>query len=163
LGARRSAGPGLAGGDDLVPDPPRAQGAGGGQAPGPASDELHHLPDRRAGGAEHHQHGGLRAHPRAGRDGLAGYAPAAAAGEDRLMDPIPLLKLAWRSIWRNRRRTLISMSAATFGLVLVIFFSSLMAAMIGDARNQLDTTGMGHVEIYAAGYRQKPQASRAIH
>lgn len=79
------------------------------------------------------------------------------------MDPIPLLKLAWRSIWRNRRRTLISMSAATFGLVLVIFYSSLMSAMIGDAKNQLDTTGMGHVEISAAGYRQKPSASKAFH
>jgi putative ABC transport system permease protein len=76
---------------------------------------------------------------------------------------ISLLTLAWRSIWRNRRRTLISMSAATFGLVLVIFYSSLMSAMIGDAKNQLDTTGMGHVEIYAAGYRQKPSASRAFH
>lgn len=78
------------------------------------------------------------------------------------MSPILLLKLAWRSIWRNRRRTLISMSAATFGLVLVIFYSSLMSAMIGEAKSQLDTTGMGHVEIYAAGYRQKPQASRAF-
>ena len=35
------------------------------------------------------------------------------------------LGLGWRNIWRNRRRTLISMSAATFGLVLVIFYSSL--------------------------------------
>jgi len=78
------------------------------------------------------------------------------------MSPIPLLKLAWRSIWRNRRRTLISMSAATFGLFLVIFYSSLMSELIGDAKNQLDTTGLGHVEIYAAGYRQKPQASRAF-
>lgn len=75
---------------------------------------------------------------------------------------ITLLKLAWRSIWRNRRRTLISMSAAAFGLVLVIFYSSLMAAMVGEAKNQLDTTGMGHVEIYAAGYRQRPQAARAF-
>ncbi|HVE87471.1 MAG TPA: hypothetical protein VND93_31655, partial [Myxococcales bacterium] len=73
-----------------------------------------------------------------------------------------MLRLAWRSIWRNRRRTLISMSAATFGLVLVIFYSSLMSAMVGDAKNQLDTTAMGHVEIFAAGYRQRPQASRAF-
>jgi len=78
------------------------------------------------------------------------------------MDPRPVLKLAWRDIWRNRRRTLISISAAAFGLTLVILYSSLIQATIGDAKNQLDVAGLGHVEIHAAGYRQRPQASRAF-
>src|SRR6185295_15867532 len=101
------------------------------------------------------RHGGVR-QPDPRRPRLP--AQAGGGGEVRMK----ILRIAWRSIWRNRRRTLISMSAATFGLVLVIFYSSLMSAMIGDAKNQLDTTGMGHVEVYAAGYRQKPQASKAF-
>ncbi len=66
---------------------------------------------------------------------------------------LTVLKIAWRSIWRNRRRTLISMSAVGFGLLLIIFYSGLMAGVLGDARNQLDNTGMGHVEITAEGWR----------
>jgi len=73
-----------------------------------------------------------------------------------------VLKLAWRSIWRNRRRTLISMSAAAVGLMLVMIYSGLIAGMLGDAKNQLGTSAMGHVEITAAGWRAKGQPSMAI-
>jgi ABC-type lipoprotein release transport system permease subunit len=78
------------------------------------------------------------------------------------MDPLPVLKLAWRDLWRNRRRTLISIGAAAFGLTMVILYTSLIEATIGDAKNQMDVAGLGHVEIYATGYRQKPQAAKAF-
>jgi ABC-type lipoprotein release transport system permease subunit len=65
------------------------------------------------------------------------------------------LGLGWRNIWRNRRRTLISMSAIGIGLFLVIFYSGLMAGMLGDAKNQLDDGGLGHIEMFADGYRLK--------
>jgi ABC-type lipoprotein release transport system permease subunit len=64
-----------------------------------------------------------------------------------------ILKVAWRSIWRNPRRTLISMSAVGAGLFLVIVYSALMAGILGDATEQLDNVGMGHVEITANGWR----------
>ncbi len=66
-----------------------------------------------------------------------------------------ILKIAWRSIWRNRRRTLISMSAVGIGLVLVIVYSGIMAGVLGEAKEQLDNVGMGHVEITAAGWRAR--------
>ncbi len=66
-----------------------------------------------------------------------------------------VLKLAWRNIWRNRRRTLISMSAVGIGLVLVIVYGGLMSGMLGEAKNQLDNTGMGHVEVSAPGWRAR--------
>jgi ABC-type lipoprotein release transport system permease subunit len=66
-----------------------------------------------------------------------------------------VLSLAWRNLWRNRRRTLISMSAIGIGLFLVIFYAGLVAGVIGDAKNQLDTGGMGHVEVFPAGYRPR--------
>jgi putative ABC transport system permease protein len=64
------------------------------------------------------------------------------------------LSLGWRNIWRNRRRTVISMSAIGLGLFLVVFYSGLVGGMMGNARNELDNAGMGHVEIYAPGYRK---------
>jgi putative ABC transport system permease protein len=64
-----------------------------------------------------------------------------------------ILKIAWRSIWRNRRRTVINMSAVGVGLFLIIVYSGYMAGILGDAKQQLDNIGIGHVEITARGWR----------
>lgn len=72
------------------------------------------------------------------------------------------LKLGWRNIWRNRRRTLISMSAIGVGLLLVVFYSGMVGGMMGEAKNQLDDAGLGHVEAFAAGYRQRHEVSRTF-
>ena len=73
-----------------------------------------------------------------------------------------VLKIAWRSIWRNRRRTLISMSAVGIGLTLVILYSGMLGGVLGDATEQLDTTGMGHVEITAPGWREHRRVGDAV-
>ncbi|MBI4821771.1 MAG: ABC transporter permease [Deltaproteobacteria bacterium] len=73
-----------------------------------------------------------------------------------------ILALAWRSIWRNRRRTLISMCAIGIGLMLVLVYGGLMAGILGDAAAQLDNSGMGHVEIYRTGWRPKHTTTRVI-
>lgn len=72
------------------------------------------------------------------------------------------LGLGWRNIWRNKRRTLISMSAIGLGLLLVIFYSGLVGGMMSDAKNQLDNGGMGHVEVFADGFRAKREVGLAI-
>jgi ABC-type lipoprotein release transport system permease subunit len=73
-----------------------------------------------------------------------------------------LLILAWRNLWRNSRRTLINVSAVGFGLLLIIVYSGLFEGMMGDAKNDLSNTGMGHVEIAAPGYRTSHHASDAL-
>lgn len=65
------------------------------------------------------------------------------------------LALGWRNIWRNKRRTLISMSATGVGLILVIFYSGLVGGMLGQAKTQLDMGGLGHLEVYAKGFRPR--------
>jgi putative ABC transport system permease protein len=73
-----------------------------------------------------------------------------------------VLKIAWRSIWRNRRRTLISMSAVGIGLVLVIAYAGILSGILGEAKDQLDNVGMGHVEITASGWRAHRGAAENI-
>lgn len=67
---------------------------------------------------------------------------------------LTVLKLAWRSLWRQPRRTLFSLGAVALGLMLIIFYDGLLGGVLGEARDQLDNVGMGHVEITAPGWRE---------
>jgi ABC-type lipoprotein release transport system permease subunit len=75
---------------------------------------------------------------------------------------LSVMKTSWRNLWRNTRRTLINMSAVGLGLYLVVVYNGLVDGILGNAKNQLGTTGMGHVEIYAPEWRVKHGAAQAI-
>lgn len=66
------------------------------------------------------------------------------------------LTLAWRNLWRHRRRTLVML----FALVLGIWSMIVMAALIrGSMEEQVQKEILnltGHVQIHAPGYRDDP-------
>ncbi len=69
---------------------------------------------------------------------------------------LTLIKISWRSIWRNKRRTAITVSAMAFALALTVFFISfgegVYAKMIQDAvRMQA-----GHFTLEHPDYREAP-------
>ena len=63
------------------------------------------------------------------------------------------LRLAWRNIWRHRRRTLIIVGAMGFALALIMLYDGLMDgfnnAIYGNAIRVLG----GNIQVHAAGYR----------
>jgi ABC-type lipoprotein release transport system permease subunit len=63
-----------------------------------------------------------------------------------------LLRLAWRNLWRNPRRTLIAMAAIGLGYAMLLFVACLMAGL----RQQMIESGTGlvlsDVEVHAPGY-----------
>ena len=65
------------------------------------------------------------------------------------------LRLAWRNIWRHRRRTVIIMLAMGLSLALMMFYDGLMDgfnnAIAGNAVRVLG----GNVQVHADGYREK--------
>ncbi len=65
------------------------------------------------------------------------------------------LRLAWRNIWRHRRRTVIIMLAMGFSLALMMMYDGLIdgfnQAIYGNAIRVLG----GNIQIHAAGYREK--------
>ena len=65
------------------------------------------------------------------------------------------LRLAWRNIWRHRRRTIIIVLAMGLSLGMMMFYDGLMDgfndAIAGNAVRVLG----GNVQVHAEGYRQK--------
>ena len=63
-----------------------------------------------------------------------------------------LLKLAWRNIWRNRRRSLIVLTSVIVGLVAIIISDGLSNGMIGQMLfNQIDLN-ISHIQVHKKGF-----------
>ncbi len=58
-----------------------------------------------------------------------------------------LIKLAWRNIWRNWRRTVLSSLAVAFGMISIIFANSYIKGMTESLYKNLIETEIGHVKI----------------
>lgn len=73
-----------------------------------------------------------------------------------------LTSMAWRNLWRHRRRTLLTLSSIAFGTTLAWLFTGL-----GDAnwRQMIDLAariGGGHVTLEHAEYLDSPTLSRTV-
>ncbi len=69
------------------------------------------------------------------------------------------LRLAWRNLWRHRRRTVIVVVAMALGLSMMMMYDGLIAgfdqAIYGGAIKVLG----GNIQVHAAGYRIKAASS----
>ena len=73
-----------------------------------------------------------------------------------------LVRLAWRNLWRNHRRTLIMLIAITIGVWAMIFMTALMRGMVSQmVRDGIDVLP-GHVQIHQANFRDDPSVANMI-
>ncbi len=65
-------------------------------------------------------------------------------------------RLAWRSIWRNRRRTLITVLSIGFGLACAIFFIAIAEGVYAQLIDQVVRMQAGHITLENPDYREAP-------
>ncbi len=63
-----------------------------------------------------------------------------------------LLQLAWRNLWRNPRRTFITMAAIAFGYTMLLFVACLMAGLRWQMIENGTCLVMSQIQIHAPGY-----------
>lgn len=63
-----------------------------------------------------------------------------------------LLKLAWHNLWRNRRRTWITLVALAFSIMLVQAFHNLSTGVYKQMVESGVRAGSGHLTVYRNGY-----------
>jgi putative ABC transport system permease protein len=70
---------------------------------------------------------------------------------------IPDFKMGWRNIWRNPRRTLLTIAAISFACMLLIF---MLSFQFGSYQTMIDSSvkmTTGHIQIQAKGFFEKRQ------
>lgn len=65
------------------------------------------------------------------------------------------LKMAWRNIWRNPRRSLLTISAIAFASLLLVFMLSWQFGSYDTMINSAVRIHTGHVQVQAEGYNGK--------
>ncbi|MEE4270832.1 MAG: FtsX-like permease family protein [Thermoanaerobaculales bacterium] len=73
-----------------------------------------------------------------------------------------VLRLAWRNLWRNHKRTLIMIAAIVIGAWSMIFMTALMRGMVDDMIADGISVLPGHVQIHHPDYRDDPTIANVI-
>ncbi len=66
-----------------------------------------------------------------------------------------LVRMAWRNVWRNKRRTLIALVAIALGLVFLVFMDGSIAGFQQAVFGNAVRLQGGNVQVHAPGYREK--------
>ena len=61
-------------------------------------------------------------------------------------------RLVWRNLWRNRRRTLITMASVTFAVLLAVVMQSLQKGTFGNLIKNVVRFHSGYIQVHARGY-----------
>ena len=72
------------------------------------------------------------------------------------------IKLAWRNIWRNPRRSVLTMAAISFATILLVFMLSWQFGSYATMINASVKIRTGHLQIQAQGYQEKHEIRQVI-
>jgi ABC-type lipoprotein release transport system permease subunit len=73
-----------------------------------------------------------------------------------------LTRLAWRSIWRHKRRTLITVSSIGFGLACAVFLIALGNGVYSQMVNDAVRMQAGHITLEHPAYREAPAVDLSL-
>lgn len=73
-----------------------------------------------------------------------------------------LLRMAWRNVWRNRRRTLITLSTLTFGVMAIVFTESFQSSFYRQLQELITSGLLGHMQVHGAGYQNEPDIANVV-
>jgi ABC-type lipoprotein release transport system permease subunit len=66
------------------------------------------------------------------------------------------LQMAWRNLWRNRRRTLVILTAVVIGVWSMICVGALSRGIADQMVQNGIATLTGHLQIHHRGFRSDP-------
>lgn len=73
-----------------------------------------------------------------------------------------LPKLAWRNIWRNRRRTLITLMSIAFGTLFAVLMTGIGDSSYSEMIDQAARLGGGHVIVQHEDYLDRPSLKKTV-
>lgn len=73
-----------------------------------------------------------------------------------------VVKIAWRNVWRNKRRSGVTIAAMTLALLVEVLYSGLVVGYMDGMERDLLDLEIGDVQIHANDYLERPSIYSAI-
>ena len=73
-----------------------------------------------------------------------------------------MLRMAWRNLWRNGRRTRLTLASIAFGLLLAILLTAMQDRNWADMIDLAARLGGGHVTVEHAGFLDAPTLDKTV-
>lgn len=78
------------------------------------------------------------------------------------MTGLKLIALAWRNLWRQRRRTVLTLGSIAFGGFLAVLMTALQDQSFSDFIDSAARLGAGHVTLQHPEYQDRPTLTRTV-
>ncbi len=72
------------------------------------------------------------------------------------------VKLAWRNLWRNKRRTLITTASIFFGVILSAFMSSMQEGSYAQYIKTIVNSYSGYLQVHLKGYWSEKVINKSL-
>lgn len=73
-----------------------------------------------------------------------------------------LFRLAWRNVWRNSRRSLITIGAMALALWTELIYSGLVDGMVADMANDVTQNDLGDIQVASEGWSKRPSLHETV-
>ncbi len=67
-----------------------------------------------------------------------------------------LVVMAWRNLWRYRRRTAVTIAAMTLALLVMVLYTSLVEGYLRDLERNIVDIELGDIQVFAPDYFDNP-------
>ncbi|MEE2776398.1 MAG: FtsX-like permease family protein [Acidobacteriota bacterium] len=71
-------------------------------------------------------------------------------------------KMAWRNIWRNSRRTLVTVAAMSLALMVTVNYQAIMTGLLSSLEGNILDLEMGDIQVFAPDYRDRPSIYSSV-
>lgn len=73
-----------------------------------------------------------------------------------------LLVMAWRNVWRNSRRSLITIAAMALALWAELVYSGLVTGMVADMADDVTEHDLGDIQVFSKGWTDRPSLHETV-
>ncbi len=78
------------------------------------------------------------------------------------MSALKILKMAWRNLWRQKRRTILTLISITFGTFFAVMMTGMQDYTWVDFIDTTARMGSGHIALQHPEYLDKPTLTRTV-